>query len=1089
MRTKISLILTLFLTLTVHYLSYAQEKTVSGTVNDASGLPLPGANVLVKGTTTGTQTDFDGNFTLTASQGQTLVISYIGMKTQEVQIGASSNITVTLEEDAESLEEVVVTALGITREKKSLGYATQEVGGDEVNTAKETNFVNSLSGKVAGLDIKKSSTLGGSSNVILRGYSSLTGNNQALFVIDGTPISNSNTNTDNQMSGRGGYDYGNAAMDVNPEDIESINVLKGAAATALYGSRAANGAIIITTKKGKTQKGIGVTINSGITFGSYDKDTFSKYQKEYGAGYGKYYGDDEASYFNDFDVNGDGVKDLVTPFGEDASFGGRFDPNLMIYQWDAFYPESPNYMKATPWVGAKHGPEYIFQTSTTFTNSVSLSGGNEDGSFRMGYTNLDQEGLLPNSKLKRNSIDFNGSYNFTDKLTASAKATFTKTDGKGREGTGYSGRNLMQSMLQWNQSNVDFKDQRDAYFATRRNITWNYASINPDDPLYLFPLYTDNPYWERYENYQNDTRNRLFGNISLDYEINDWISATARVSLDTYSDLREERIAVGSKDVSEYQRYNGNYTELNYDLLLNFRKDFSEKFNFNGTLGATKRTLSQDYITAQTNGGLVIPRLYSLSNSVNLLEPPLEERSELVADGYFTSLSFGYNDLLFLDLTGRIDKSSTLPTDDNTYFYPSASTAFVFSNLIDSEWLTFGKFRANYAEVGNYAPPLSVYTVFDAPTNFKVPMFSYATYVNNNVLKNETTTSLELGLEMAFFQRRLGFDFAAYKNNSKDQIQPIRVSDASGASYKWVNSGEIENKGLEVNLYGSPIRTEDFEWKVNINWYKNQSEVLSLYEGVNNYEMASYQGGVSINATVGEQYGSIWGSNFVYLDGERVVDPETGAYLVDTAAQPIGNINPDWKGGIQNMLRYKNLSLGFLIDVQRGGDIFSLDSWYGYSTGIFPETAGLNDLGNPKRDPIVQNDDGSYAANSGGIILPGVNPDGSPNTTRGSMEDSNNVLGYNAAGTGGPNAAHMYDASYIKLREVTLSYSLPSKIIDQLPFQNVTLSAVGRNLWIIDKNTPYTDPEAGLSSGNWQGIQSGPMPTAKEYGFNIRLQF
>ncbi|UGU14547.1 SusC/RagA family TonB-linked outer membrane protein [Sinomicrobium kalidii] len=1088
MRTKLSGILTLFLALMVQ-IGLAQEKAVSGTVTDVRGMPLPGANVLIKGTNTGTQTDFDGNFTINVGEGETLAVSYIGMKTAEVVVGASSTINIELEEDAQALDEVVVTALGISREKKSLGYATQEVGGDQVNTAKETNFVNSLSGKVAGLSVKRSSTLGGSSNVVLRGYSSITGNNQALFVIDGTPISNSNTNTDNQRAGNGGYDYGNAAMDVNPEDIESINVLKGAAATALYGSRAANGAIIITTKKGKNRKGIGVTINSGITFGTYDKDTFTKYQKEYGAGYSKFYGDDGESYFNDFDIDGDGVKEQVVPFSEDASYGGPFDPNLMVYQWDAFYPESPNYMTATPWVAAENGPEFLFQTATTLTNSVSLAGGDEKGSFRLGYTNLNQEGLLPNSKLKRNTIDFNGSHSFTDKLTASVKATFTKTDGKGREGTGYNGRNILQSMRQWNQANVDFKDQREAYFATGRNVTWNYASINPQSDKYLFPLYTDNPYWERYENYQTDTRNRLFGNISLDYQVNDWISATARVSLDTYSDLREERIAVGSKDVSEYSRYNGNYTELNYDLLVNFKKDFSEKFNFNGTIGATKRTLKQDYITAETNGGLIIPGLYSLSNSVNLLEPPLEEHSELVADGYFTSLSFGYNDLLFLDLTGRIDKSSTLPTDDNTYFYPSASTAFLFSNLIDSNWLTFGKLRMNYAEVGNYAPPLSVYTVFDAPTNFRVPMFSSATYVNNRQLKNETTQSLEAGLEMAFFNRRLGFDFAAYKNNSKDQIQPVRVSDATGASFKWVNSGEIENKGLELNLYGSPIRTEDFEWKINVNWYKNQSEVVSLYEGVNNYEMASFQGGVSINATVGKQYGSIWGSNFVYLNGERVVDPESGAYLVDSTPQPIGNINPDWKGGVQNTLSYKNLSFSFLIDVQRGGDIFSLDSWYGHATGITPETAGLNDLGNPKRDPIVQNADGTYAANSGGIILPGVNPDGSPNTTRGSMEDYRNVLGYYANGTGGPNAAHIYDASYIKLREVTLSYSLPSKMLEKLPFQNVTLSAIGRNLWIIDKNIPYSDPEAGLSSGNWQGIQSAPMPTTKEYGFNVRLQF
>ena len=348
MKTKFSGILTLLLALVVQISFAQQQMTVSGTVTDGNGMPLPGVNVLVKGTTQGVQTDFDGNYSIEVDQGEVLVFSYLGMRTTEYPVTNNNTINVVLEQDAAQLEEVVVTALGISREKRSLGYATEEVSGAEVNTAKEGNFINSLSGKVSGLDIKKSSTLGGSSNIIIRGYTSLTGNNQPLFVVDGVPISNANTNTANQQTGRGGYDYGNAAMDINPDDVASVNVLKGAAASALYGSRAANGVIIITTKSGQKNENIGVTISSGVTMSKMDDDTFVKYQREYGAGYGAFYGPDEDAYFDEWDVDGDGIDDLVVPFTEDASFGGRFDPNLMVFQWDAFYPESPNYMQATP---------------------------------------------------------------------------------------------------------------------------------------------------------------------------------------------------------------------------------------------------------------------------------------------------------------------------------------------------------------------------------------------------------------------------------------------------------------------------------------------------------------------------------------------------------------------------------------------------------------------------------------------------------------------------------------------------------------------------------------------------------------------
>ncbi|MGM0391710.1 MAG: SusC/RagA family TonB-linked outer membrane protein [Bacteroidota bacterium] len=1070
MRTKFSSILTLLLAFVVQ-ITFAQQQTVTGTVTDESGLPLPGVNIIIKGTSTGVQSDFDGNYAIEASQGDVLVFSFIGLQTAEYPVGDNNVVDVVLTGDAAQLEEVVVTALGISREKRSLGYATEEVDGTEVNTAKEANFMNSLSGKVSGLDIKKSSTLGGSSNIIIRGYTSLTGNNQPLFVVDGVPISNDNSNTSGQQTGRGGYDYGNAAMDVNPDDIASVNVLKGAAASALYGSRAANGVIIITTKKGKKGTDIGVTITSGVTFSTYDKDTFMEYQKEYGAGYGPYYG--STGYFDEADIDGDGVVDLVVPFTEDASFGGRFDPNLNVFQWDAFYPESNNYLQATPWVAAANGPESVFRTGAALNNSVALNGGTDKSTYRLSYTLFDQDGILPNSNIKRNTIDFNGTHDFTDKLTAGIKATYTNTDGKGRYGTGYSGTNIFQSMRQWNQANVDFEDQKDAYFETRRNITWNYSDAIGGD---LSPIYTDNPYWQLYENYQSDTRDRFYGNVNLNYEVTSWFNAVARVSMDTYTDLREERTNVGSNGVSGYSRFDANYRELNYDLLLNFDFDLTDDLSFSGILGATARRLNNRSMRASTTGGLVIPRLFALSNSQNLLVPPSESETELHTNGYFASASFGYKNFLYLDATARIDEVSSLPEEDNSYFYPSISTSFVFSSLVDATWLSFGKLRANYAEVGNYAPPLSVNDVYDSPTNFTTPLYSVPSTANNRNLKNETTKSYEVGLEMEFFDRRLGFDVAAYQSNSIDQLMPVTLSGATGYTRRWVNAGEIENIGVEVSLHASPIKTQDFEWRINANWFTNESEVISLFGNNQNLQMAALQGGVTINATVGQPYGTIWGTNYTFLNGERVINPDNGRFVKDGTPQVIGDINPDWKAGINNTLSYKNLALSFLIDIQEGGNVFSLDTWYGYGTGVPANTAGLNELGNPLRDPI---------ADGGGILLEGVNPDGSPNTTRGNMTSYNNPLGWVNA----PNAFHTYDASYVKLREVTLSYTLPKTITERLPFTDISVSAIGRNLWIIDKHVPYADPEAGLSSGNIQGYQSGAIPSTKDYGFNVRLQF
>jgi TonB-linked SusC/RagA family outer membrane protein len=1079
MKTKFSGILTLLLAFAVQ-LTFAQEKLISGMVSDESGLPLPGVNIIVKGTTNGTQTDFDGKYSLTVNTGDVLSFTYVGLKSQEVTVGASNTLNVTMQEDAAVLDEIVVTALGIKREKKSLGYATQEVKGEAVSNVKSSNFVNSLSGRVAGLDIKTSGTLGGSTNVVIRGNSSIAGNNQALFVIDGIPVDNNNSNSTNQRTGRGGYDYGNAASDINPDDIETINVLKGAAATALYGSRASNGVVMITTKKGSAKKGIGITISSSISIGTADKETLPVYQKKYGAGYGPYYASDDG-YFELNDINGDGIDDLTTPFTEDASFGAPFDPSLLVYQWNSIYPQYSGYQQATPWVAGANDPNYVWKSGSTAVNSVSLDGGNDKSTFRLGFTNLLQEGNLPNSNIKRNVLSFSGSHKLNEKLTASALVNYTKTDGKGRYGTGYSAQNVMQQFRQWFQVNVDVQEQRDAYFETRENITWN-----PNSPSDLSPIYSDNPYWTFFENFSTDTRNRYFGNAALEYEINDWLSVLGRFSFDTYSEIQEERINVGSADVSAYTRFNNNIAEYNYDLMLNFNKDLTEKLNLEGNIGFNLRRNDRSSIFASTNGGLNLAGLYSLSNSVNPINAPQEFDSTSMVDGAYVRASLGYDNFAYLEGSYRTDRSSNLPIANNRYGYFSVSGSLIFSQLIEADWLSFGKIRANYGEVGNDTNPYRVFNTFEIGTPFNGNGYASNPAAQANLdLLPERQENWEVGLEMQFADRRLGFDISYYNTQNINQITSIPLSTSTGYTSAILNAGTIENKGWEVQLNLTPIKSEDFKWDMTVNWAKNESLVVELLNGIENLQLAALQGGISINATPGEPYGTIRGSDYVYHEnGGRIVGTNGYYQRTGTNNNVIGDINPDWKGGVYNNFTYKNFNLGFLIDIQKGGDVFSLDTWYGYATGLYDFTAGTNDLGNPVRNPIIGTP-GNYAADSGGVILSGVQEDGTPNNVRGDATTYANPWGYVRT----PNAAHVYDASYVKLREASLTYNFSAKFLDRLPFTGASISLIGRNLWIIDKNTPFTDPEAGLSSGNVQGYQSGAYPSIREIGASVKLQF
>ena len=1063
MKTKFNGLLTLLLSLVVQ-ISFAQTNQVTGTVTDGSGVPLPGVNIVIQGTTTGTQTDFDGNYTIDAQTGSTLVFSYVGFGDSLKVVGSSKTINVTLQA-GEALDEVVVTALGISREKKTLGYATEEVSGDQVSTVTQGgNIANSLSGKVSGLQIKRNSNIGGSTNVLLRGTNSLTGNNQALFVVDGVIIDNSNTNSADQQTAGSGFDYGNAASDINPENIASVNVLKGAAATALYGNRASNGAIIITTKKGQKNEGIGVSINSGIQIGRVNKKTFATYQSQYGAGYGP--------GFLSRDIDGDGTKDPVAVLNDDASYGSAFDPNLLVYQWDAFFdPTNPNFNTPTPWTFAgDNGPISFFDTAVTLTNSIAVSGGTDKSTFRLNYSKFDATGIMPNSEQNKNTINFNGSHDFSENLSVSTNINFVNQKTLGRNGTGYSD-NIISNFRQWAQTNVNFEDQRRAYERTGQNYTWNYTS-----PTDATPIYWDNPYYIRNKNFQNDERNRVYGNVALTYDINDWFNIVGRVTMDSYDEFQEERISVGSNPVAKYSRFNRTFREYNYDLIFNFDTDITEDISFNGLLGTNIRRNDIKSIYAITNGGLVVPNVYSLANSQNPIEAPLEREEEIGVDGVYAQASFGFYNKLFLEGTIRRDATSTLPEDNNSFYYPSVTGSYIFSNDISGDWLSFGKIRLNYAEVGTGADFAQLQNVFAKPTPFgSANLFSVSSTRFNPDLKEERLISYEGGLELDFFKRRLGLDISVYKTNTKNQVLPLRVSGSTGYTTKIVNSGELQNKGVELSLNATPVMSEDFQWDVRVNFARNRNKLLSLFEGTDNLVLGSFQGGVTLNGSIGQPYGIIKGTDYAVDDnGNRIIDGD-GYYTTTSSNSVIGNVNPDYTGGVFNSFKYKNLSFSFLIDVQKGGSVFSLDQYYGQATGLYPNTAFTNDLGNPVRNTL---------ANGGGVIFDGVTEDGAPNTTRVDVSEFG-VFGYQTF----PNSEFVYDASYVKLREVALSYNLPSRFLDNIFFTKATFTLTGSNLWIIHKNVPYADPEAGLSSGNLQGYQSGVLPSTRDYGFNVSLQF
>jgi len=1069
------------------------QRTITGTVTHADdGSIIPGATIRVQGTTLGTVTDLNGKYEIDVPESATtMIFSFVGMVTQEVAIEGTV-IDVALAPDIQDIQGVVVTALGISREKKALGYAVQNVDGDALTKARDNNPLGQLAGKVAGVQISGSSgNMGGSNRILIRGANSVTGENQPLFVIDGVPMDNSNFNTTDAARGAGGIDYGNMANDINPDDIESMSILKGPSAAALYGSRGANGVIMITTKKGpKGKKGIGVSVNSGVAFETVGLLPY--YQRSYGGGYG---GFDE--------VEIDGKTRLLPAYAIDESWGPKYEGQSVVswfnlFDWEADGKPAGG-LEESIWEAPANDVDAFFETGVTWTNNVAVTGANDDGSFRLSYTNMTSDGYMPNSQIDKNTVNFSGAHKLGDKLHANAVVTYIRTDALGRAYTGYDDNNVMQKFTQWGQRQLDMERLSNYVNPDGTQRVWNRSAWNIQSPEY-----SNNPYWTAYENYTTDSRDRVYGNMGLVYDITDFLKVKGTVYTDFYTFRNHERIAIGSQETPYYSEGIRQYQENNYEALLMFDKQLSEDISLKVNAGANIRKSNYFRNIGETSGGLVLPDLFTLGNSVDPVVIDDYNRKKEV-HSLFGNASIGWKYMLYLDLTARNDWSSTLPTENNSYFYPSVTGTFVFSEMAglqDADWLSFGKIRAGWASVGNDTDPynlMETYTNY-APNFNGVPRYSVPNSLPNANLLPERTNSWEVGTEMSFLDNRLGVDFTYYSMLTTDLITQIDISAATGYTSKWINAGQMSNKGIELMLSATPVRQSNFEWNFALNFSKNQNELLELYQDIENYRLINGPFKVTVNASVGQPYGVLMGSDFVEdADGNKIVGTNGRWQKTASTNEVLGSVMPNYNLGIINNFKIFGADLGFVIDIQNGGSYFSTSYMWGMYSGMLEETVWYDDYeslnvtpANPdaqdiREDGVILNGFYGYWDDATEAVVY-TDADGNVVDAPVANETAISAERWCADFYSKADAQEVFDASYIKLRELTLGYTLPKKLTG--PINNLRIAAYGRNLLIMGLDNRHFDPESAItSSGNIQGIEGAALPSMRNFGINLSFNF
>ncbi len=1030
-------ILSVFFAMAFALMAFAQDRVISGRVlAKEDGSAIPGVNVLVKGTTSGTVTDLDGNFRLNVPSGDaTLVFSFIGYQTQEVVVGDRTVVDLQMQADVHQLEEVVVTAQGLERDQRSLGYSVQSVSGSNIQQRSEPNVLNSLQGKVAGVNIVGSSGApGASTNINIRGITSFNGSNQPLIVVDGIIFSNNTNSSSNTL-----FDTqsANRLADVNPDNIESLTVLKGPAASVLYGSRASAGAIVITTKSGKGKEGTQITFSS-----SYNAQTvygLPKYQNEYGQG-----------------VNNDFVNTSNNSWG--PAFGGPLTQVTTLQGNVVPYQAYPNNVRD------------FFQTGSIFQNTLSVAGGKGDNNVIFSVGNMQQKGIIPNSEFGRTNIQIGANSKLNNGLKIGGNITYALTKQVGAPlGNGGSAMgNITRIPRSYDLVGQPFEDQfgRSIYFSTTQN----------------------HPLWSTKYEVQDSRVDRVFGNFNLSYDLTKWLTATYRVTGDIFVDNRNNRQAIGSARAAT-----GNViidqvfrSEYNGDLILTASKEnlFMEGLTVGGLLGwnINNRYNYNPQFTATT---LTVPNFYDPSSATTYTYTTAQTSSKQRLLGYYGQANFNYKNYAFVEFTGRVDQSSTLPKNSNTYFYPSVNVSFVPTDAfgLESDILSYVKIKGNYAKVGRDANPYQLNSVYVSAgygnnvAGVAYPLqtsagnisgFAPSARLGTAALTPEFVTSKEVGVNIGLFKNRVGIDANYFNTVSSNQIFNVAVSNSSGYNTRTTNIGQMTNKGIEMVLSATPVKIGDFRWDITVNYTRIRNNVDEIAPGVTNAAITGNGfNGITPSIYVGKPYGVIVGTAYARnADGDKLVNGLTGQYVPGIPNQVVSSPQPNFLMGINNVFSYKNFTLSALIDTRQGGQIYSFGMVDIRGNGMMKMTGVDRDQ--PRIFPgVIDNGDGTFRQNN--------------------IQVSAQTYWGGLGGLASESA--VFDATVYRLREVVFSFAFPKTLLSKTPFGEATLSVSGRNLWFFAPHYP-ADPEVNTQgAGNIQGLDLNGPPNVRNYGMNLKLTF
>jgi TonB-linked SusC/RagA family outer membrane protein len=1052
------LILSLFMFFALAVAAMAQNRTVTGTVTSSDDRsPVPGVTVRVRGAQAGTTTDSNGKFTLSMASGAaTLDFSYVGYVTQSRTVPTSNVVNVQLVSDSETLNEVVVTALGERRETRSLGYAVTEVKGDDLTVAKNTDISTALVGKVAGVQLNGSpSSSFDNASIIVRGINGFA-IGDPLFIVDGTPSTQENVNMDN---------------------VESVSVLKGAAASAIYGQRAYNGVVIITSKKGTRQGGTSVEVNAGVAMEKVS--LLPEYQNEYAGGYSAEWltfnynpAIHPASYAA---FNGQKILD----YGADASFGPKIDGSLYrpYYSW----ADGADFGTLVPLTAQPDNVKQFLQTGASYNNTVAVTSGGDAYNFRIGYTNQSRTATQQNAKRSNNLVNFNGSLDISKRLTVTTDFQFSKEDRVGQPYETYrnDGLNVVQGFNQWFQRQLDMKYMEEHQYDANGNPTsWNILGPNGARPEDInTPQYWDNPFWLVNNSFRTQRNNRLVGNVGLKFNITNDLFLQGAVRGNLNNQISDERMATGGLQLDYFKPRQFTDNEFNYELNLVYNKTIGD-FSINALAAGNLRNEVREGSRMETTNGLSFPNYFNIAAS---LGRPITENTYFKKQvrSVFARASLGYKNYLYLDLTGRNDWSSVFAPDLNSYFYPSASLSFIASQFFPEglkETFSYLKLRAAYAKVGSDVDPYRVNLLYNTSAAYgSNPALAIGNEFRDGRIKPALTGSMEFGTEMRFLKNRIGLDFAYYKNNNKNQILQIGTNGATGYTTSLVNAGDLTNRGFEFSLNGSPIASKNVSWDITFNFSKSKTIVNKITNEVSNtiYDTSTFFGN-TLNLREGEEWGYVLGSKYLRDEAGNMVIT-AGGLPVNNPNQYIGNSRPDYTGGAFSSLRVYNFDLAFSLDFSKGGLFNSTTRAFNMGSGLSQETVGVNDKGIDWRLPVSQ---------GGGYKFVGVLANGQPNERY--VEASTAFYNGRQAGAG---EEFMIDASYLKLREVRLSYNVPkSALINGLKFvKSANLGFVVGNAWLISAPGKKYGVDPSEIEGFWE--EGGQLPSSRTFGLNLRVGF